>query len=95
MLGVRSVEGWLGKRSMLCSNTALVHCHSFSPFTSLPPAPPPPTHTHAAPHDLGPYLSLLRTDGKLVLVGLPPDPLQVAAGYLISRERVLLLAACC
>lgn len=47
-------------------------------FPSLPPP--------AAPHDLAAYLSLLKTDGRLVLVGLPPEPLSVPPFALTARE---------
>ncbi|EFN56723.1 hypothetical protein CHLNCDRAFT_22031, partial [Chlorella variabilis] len=42
--------------------------------------------TVSAKHDLLPYLSLLATDGKLVLVGLPPESLEVPAFALTSRR---------
>jgi len=45
--------------------------------------------TAAAPHDLGPYLSLLRLDGVMCLVGLPEKPLAVSVGTLASRRRRL------
>jgi D-arabinose 1-dehydrogenase-like Zn-dependent alcohol dehydrogenase len=33
-----------------------------------------------------PYLSLLRTNGKLVLVGLPTEPFQVSSATLAGSE---------
>jgi hypothetical protein len=50
------------------------------PFISAggPPCP-------AAPHDLADYLALLCTEGRLVLVGLPPEALQLPAWSLTSR----------
>lgn len=48
--------------------------------------PAPALFWPAAKHDLLPYLSLLATDGKLVLVGLPPESLEVPAFALTSRE---------
>lgn len=45
--------------------------------------------TVAAEHDLDAYLSLLKRDGTLVLVGAPPDPLEVGAFSLIHRRRRL------
>jgi uncharacterized zinc-type alcohol dehydrogenase-like protein len=44
--------------------------------------------TVSAAHDYGDYLSLLRLDGTMVLVGLP-DPMPLAAGPLIMRRRRL------
>src|SRR2546421_568231 len=45
--------------------------------------------TVSAPHDLDEYLSLLKRDGTLVLVGASPDPLAVDAFSLIHRRRRL------
>jgi uncharacterized zinc-type alcohol dehydrogenase-like protein len=45
--------------------------------------------TVSAPHDLDAYLSLLKRDGTLVLVGASPDPLEVDAFSLIHRRRSL------
>ncbi len=45
--------------------------------------------TVSAPHDLNAYLSLLKRDGTLVLVGASPDPLAVDAFSLIHRRRSL------
>src|SRR5437763_5271087 len=45
--------------------------------------------TVSAPHDLDAYLSLLKRDGTLVLVGASPDPLAVDAFSLIHRRRRL------
>jgi uncharacterized zinc-type alcohol dehydrogenase-like protein len=45
--------------------------------------------TVAAQHDLNAYLSLLKRDGTLVLVGAPPDPLPVDSFSLIIRRRRL------
>jgi uncharacterized zinc-type alcohol dehydrogenase-like protein len=45
--------------------------------------------TVSAPHDLDAYLSLLKRDGILVLVGASPDPLAVDAFSLIHRRRSL------
>ena len=45
--------------------------------------------TVSAPHDIHALLTLLRRDGVLVLVGLPPDPAPVAAFDLIGRRRSL------
>jgi len=45
--------------------------------------------TVSAKHDLNAYLELLKRDGSLTLVGLPTDPLPVAAFPLIRRRRSL------
>jgi uncharacterized zinc-type alcohol dehydrogenase-like protein len=45
--------------------------------------------TVSAPHDLNAYLSLLKREGNLVLVGASPDPLAVDAFSLILRRRRL------
>jgi uncharacterized zinc-type alcohol dehydrogenase-like protein len=45
--------------------------------------------TVSAPHDLNAYLSLLKRDGTLTLVGAPPEPVPVAAFSLITRRRQL------
>jgi uncharacterized zinc-type alcohol dehydrogenase-like protein len=43
----------------------------------------------AAQHDLNAYLSLLKLDGSLVLVGLPENPLPVAAFSLVMGRHSL------
>ncbi len=45
--------------------------------------------TVAAVHDLGPYLSLLKRDGVLVLVGLPPERIALDPFHLIVPRRQL------
>ncbi|RDC64707.1 NAD(P)-dependent alcohol dehydrogenase [Adhaeribacter pallidiroseus] len=45
--------------------------------------------TVSAPHDLNLYLSLLRRDGTMILVGAPPEPAPVAGFSLISRRKRL------
>lgn len=45
--------------------------------------------TVAAKHDLNPYLALLKRDCTLTLVGIPPEPLPVAAFNLIAPRRSL------
>jgi alcohol dehydrogenase (NADP+) len=45
--------------------------------------------TVSADHDLDAYLNLLRTTGRLTLVGAPPKPLSVAAFSLIMGNRSL------
>jgi uncharacterized zinc-type alcohol dehydrogenase-like protein len=45
--------------------------------------------TVSAPHDLNAYLSLLKRDGSLVLVGASPDPMEVDAFSLILCRRSL------
>jgi uncharacterized zinc-type alcohol dehydrogenase-like protein len=43
--------------------------------------------TVSAKHDVNTYLNLLRHDGSLVLVGLPPEPLEVNAFSVVSGRR--------
>ncbi|MBU6409672.1 MAG: NAD(P)-dependent alcohol dehydrogenase [Verrucomicrobia bacterium] len=43
--------------------------------------------TVSAPHDINAYLQLLRLDGALVHVGLPPEPMGVDVGNLIFNRR--------
>jgi uncharacterized zinc-type alcohol dehydrogenase-like protein len=45
--------------------------------------------TISAPHDYNKYLSLLRLEGAMVLLGVPPAPTPVAAGSLIFGRKVL------
>ncbi len=45
--------------------------------------------TVSAKHDLDVYLDLLKRDGTLTLVGVPPEPVPVAAFSLIRRRRSL------
>lgn len=43
--------------------------------------------TVSSPHDLKPYLALLRRDGTHILVGLPSEPLQVSPFSLTNGRR--------
>ncbi len=43
----------------------------------------------SAPHDVNAYLNLLRRDGVMTMVGVPPKPLQVQAFSLILKRRTL------
>ncbi len=45
--------------------------------------------TVSAKHDLGAYLNLLKRDGVLTLVGVPPEPVAVSAFNLIMPRRKL------
>jgi uncharacterized zinc-type alcohol dehydrogenase-like protein len=45
--------------------------------------------TVAAPHDLNPYLGLLRPQGAMVIVGIPTEPAQVAPFSLIWGNKRL------
>jgi len=45
--------------------------------------------TASAPHDLNAYLELLKRDGTLTLVGIPPEPVAVKAFNLIAPRRQL------
>lgn len=43
--------------------------------------------TVSAKHDVNTYLNLLRHDGTVVLVGLPPEPLEIGAFNVVSGRR--------
>lgn len=45
--------------------------------------------TVSAPHDFNMYLSLLRTDGIHICVGVPPEPAQIAAFSLLGGRKSL------
>jgi len=45
--------------------------------------------TASAPHDLARNLGLLRIDGAMVLLGVPPEPAPVPAGALIGGRKTL------
>jgi uncharacterized zinc-type alcohol dehydrogenase-like protein len=45
--------------------------------------------TVSAPHDYNLYLSMLKRDGTMVLLGAPPEPTPVAAFALISKRKRL------
>ncbi|HJU83828.1 MAG TPA: NAD(P)-dependent alcohol dehydrogenase [Holophagaceae bacterium] len=45
--------------------------------------------TISAPHDYNKYLGLLRVEGAMVLLGVPPEPTPVAAHALIGGRRTL------
>ncbi|OOQ58382.1 NAD(P)-dependent alcohol dehydrogenase [Mucilaginibacter pedocola] len=45
--------------------------------------------TVSAPHDFNMYLSLLRTNGVMICVGVPPEPAQVAAFSLLGGRKSL------
>jgi uncharacterized zinc-type alcohol dehydrogenase-like protein len=43
----------------------------------------------SAPHDMNAYLSLLKLDGTLCLVGIPDQPLSVAPFSIVANRRSL------
>jgi len=45
--------------------------------------------TVSAPHDLNKYLSLLKRDSTLVVVGLPGKPTEISAGSLVPKRKTL------
>jgi alcohol dehydrogenase (NADP+) len=45
--------------------------------------------TVSAPHDYNAYLSLLKTDGTMVLLGVPDQPAALHSGSLIMQRRRL------
>ena len=47
-------------------------------------------NTVSAPHDYNTYLPLLRTNGTMIVVGVPPTPSQVPAFNLIANRRSII-----
>lgn len=47
-------------------------------------------NTVSAQHDYSPYLNLLRTDGTMIVVGVPPTPSAVPAIQLIMKRRSII-----
>lgn len=47
-------------------------------------------NTVAAPHDVNMYLELLKVDGKMLLVGIPPEDNRISADKLISKRRSII-----
>jgi len=47
-------------------------------------------NTVAAPHDVNMYLDLLKVDGKMLLVGIPPEDNRIGASKLISKRRSII-----
>jgi uncharacterized zinc-type alcohol dehydrogenase-like protein len=47
-------------------------------------------NTVAASHDLNKFLGLLKVEGKMLLVGIPPEAAQVYAATLISKRRSII-----
>jgi uncharacterized zinc-type alcohol dehydrogenase-like protein len=43
--------------------------------------------TISASHEIDTYLNFLKIDGKLIIVGVPPQPLPVSAFSLIGGRR--------
>jgi uncharacterized zinc-type alcohol dehydrogenase-like protein len=47
-------------------------------------------NTVSAPHDYNIYLNLLRTNGTMIVVGVPPTPSEVPAFNLIAKRRSII-----
>ncbi len=47
-------------------------------------------NTVSAKHEYGPYLNLLRTNGTMIVVGVPTEPSQVPAFSLIANRRSII-----
>ena len=47
-------------------------------------------NTVSAQHEYGPYLNLLRTNGTMIVVGVPPTPSSVPAFQLIAKRRSII-----
>ncbi|MFN2477120.1 MAG: zinc-binding dehydrogenase, partial [Chthoniobacterales bacterium] len=45
--------------------------------------------TVSANHDLNAYMALLKRDGVMTIVGVPPEPVPLAAFSLIAPRRIL------
>jgi hypothetical protein len=71
-----------------------VRYHSMWPQSTLPvpalhPRPPIPLHhpgLPAAKHELSTYMPLLRTNGKFVIVGVPPEPFELHSFAVVFSE---------
>ena len=48
-------------------------------------------NTVAAAHDINKFLDLLTLEGKMILVGIPPEESAYSAAKLISKEEALLV----
>ncbi len=46
-------------------------------------------NTVSAPHNLDAYLSMLKTDGTMVMVGIPPEAIPLSAFSLITKRKTL------
>lgn len=49
--------------------------------------------TVSAPHDVNPFIKMLGRNGRLVLLGLPTEAMQIPAGLLIGKGRSVLGSA--
>ena len=47
-------------------------------------------NTVSADHEYGPYMQLLRTNGTMIVVGVPPDPSKIPAFDLIMKRRSIM-----
>ena len=47
-------------------------------------------NTVSADHEYGPYLELLRTNGTMIVVGVPPNPSTMPAFNLIMKRRSIM-----
>lgn len=47
-------------------------------------------NTVSAPHEYGPFLEMLRTNGTMIVVGVPPKPSEVPAFQLIMQRRSII-----
>lgn len=46
-------------------------------------------NTISAPHNVDAYLSMVKTDGAMVIVGIPPEAIQLSAFSLITKRKTL------
>ena len=45
--------------------------------------------TVSAKHPLPDYLNLLKLNGRLAIVGVPPEPLELPSGSLVFQRRLI------
>ncbi len=72
----------LGANDYLDSTDAAAMAAAMSSFDFI-------LNTIAAEHNINAYLMLLKRDGKMVMVGAPPNPMQLAAFPLLLGRRTL------
>ena len=72
--------GGLGAQAFIVSANEEEMAHAASSFDLI-------LSTVSSDYDLNPYLGLLKVDGTLIVVGVPPSPSSLALGNIIFRRR--------